>query len=110
MAALTEELDRFVTKGVTAEELADAKKGILQGFDRNLSNDAAVMGMIADGLYLGRTMDFWIKRNAAINALTLDQVNGVIKKRFKNTAVVKIIAGDKKKMESGAAAAPATKK
>lgn len=41
----------------TAAELADAKKGFLSGFERNLSNDPTVMNLLHDGLYLGRTHD-----------------------------------------------------
>ena len=98
MAAMTEEITRFVTGGVTAAELADAKKGFLSGFERNLSNDPTVVNLLHDGLYLNRTMDYWTKRNAAITALTLDQVNAAIKRRIKPGSLVKITAGDKKKM------------
>ena len=56
------------------------------------------MGMLHDGLYLNRTMEHWTKRNAAIKALKTDQVNAAIKKHLKPTAMVKITAGDKKKM------------
>ncbi|HWU90885.1 MAG TPA: pitrilysin family protein [Kofleriaceae bacterium] len=98
MAAMIEEITTFVSGGVTTAELADAKKGFLSGFERNLSNDNAVLGLLNDGLYLNRTMDYWTKRNAAITALTLDQVNAAIKRRFKPGSLVKITAGDKKKM------------
>src|SRR6185436_2157809 len=80
MAALIEEITKFVASGVTADELDGAKKGVLSGFERNLSNDDAVIGLLHNGLYLNRTMEFWIKRNAAISALTLDQVNAAIKR------------------------------
>lgn len=98
MAAMLEEIGRLVTGGVTAQELADAKQGMQSDFDRNLSNDGAVLGMLADGLYLDRKLDFWAKRNAAIAALTLDQVNAAIKKHIKPGSLVKITAGDRKKM------------
>ena len=98
MAALLEEITKFVSAGITAEELDGAKKGLRAGFERNLSNDGAVLGMLADGLYLGRTMEFWMKQNAAVDALTLDQVNAAIKKHVKPGSLIKIVAGDKKKM------------
>jgi zinc protease len=98
MAALLEEIGLLVSKGITAAELTGAKQGILEGFDRNLSNDAAVLGMLHDGLYLGRTMDFWAKHNAAIKGLTVDQVNAAIKRHLKPGTLVKITAGDKNKM------------
>jgi zinc protease len=98
MAAMLEEITRFVADGITAEELKGAKEGILQGFQRNLSNDGAVMGMLHDGLFLDRTMTFWAKQNAAVEAMTVDKVNAAIKKHLKPASLVKITAGDKKKM------------
>ena len=98
MAAMLEEITKMVSGGITAAELDGAKKGLRAGFDRNLSSDGAVMGLLHDGLYLGRTMEFWTKQYAAIAALTLDQVNATIKKRIQPDTLIKIIAGDKKKM------------
>jgi zinc protease len=98
MAAMLEELTKLVSGGITKDELEGAKKGIWSGFERNLSNDGVVLGMLADGLYLDRKMEYWEKYYAAIRALTLDQVNAAIKKHLRPDALVKITAGDKKKM------------
>ncbi len=97
-AALDEEITKFATSGITAEELDGAKKGLAAGFERNLSNDGNVLGMLADGTYLDRRMDYWQKQQAAIQALTVDGVNTVVKKRLKPGTLIKINAGDKKKM------------
>jgi len=43
-------------------------------------------------------MDYWTKRNATIAALTIEQVNAAIKRHVKPDTLVKITAGDKKKM------------
>ncbi len=98
MAAMLEELNRFITGGITNDELTGAKQGIWSSFERNLSNDGAVMGMLSEGLYLERKMDYWEKYYASIKALTLDQVNSVIKKYLKADQLVKLTAGDVKKM------------
>jgi zinc protease len=98
MAAMLEEIARAVASGVTASELADAKKGIVTTFERNLSNDDAVLNQLHTGLYLERTMAWWGKRNAAIAALTVDAVNAAIKRHVKPEALAKITAGDKTKM------------
>ncbi len=97
-AALDEEITKFVASGVNAEELDGAKKGLAAGFERNLSNDGTVLSLLADGTYLERTMDYWKKQQAAIQALTLDQVNAAVKKRLRPATLIKISAGDKKKM------------
>ena len=98
MAAMIEEIEKFVASGITADELTGAKKGILEGFTRNLSNDGTVLGMLHDGLYLDRTTAYWAKRNKAVEGATLAQVNDAIKKRYKPGSLVKITAGDQKKM------------
>jgi predicted Zn-dependent peptidase len=54
--------------------------------------------MLHDGLFLDRTAAFWAKRNAAIAALTVEQVNAAIQHIIKPAALVKITAGDQKKM------------
>ncbi len=98
MAAMLEEFNKFVSSGITQAELDGAKVGIWSGFERNLSNDAAILGMLNEGLYLDRKMDYWEKYYATIKSLTLNQVNEVIKKHFKPDTLVKITAGDKKQM------------
>jgi zinc protease len=99
MAAMLEELTKMVSGGITNDELAGAKTGIWSGFERNLSNDGAILGMLNDGLYLDRKLDYWEKYYASIKALSLDQVNAAIKKHFRPGDVVKITAGDKKQMK-----------
>ncbi|MEO8700486.1 MAG: pitrilysin family protein, partial [Kofleriaceae bacterium] len=98
MAAALEEINKLVASGVTSDELTTAKQGILAGFERNLSNDGTVLTLLNDGLYLGRTMDYWAKWNANINKLTAAQVNDAAKKHMKPGSLVKITAADKKKL------------
>ncbi|HEY0189746.1 MAG TPA: insulinase family protein [Kofleriaceae bacterium] len=98
MAAAVEVIAGLVDHGITAGELATAKQGLVSDFDRNLTSDGFVLDRLHDGLYTGRTLAFWAKRNAAITALTLDQTNAVIKRRLKPASLVRITAGDKAKM------------
>jgi zinc protease len=98
MAAMLEEITKLGNDGITAEELTGAKQGLQQGFDRSLSDDVIVLGRLHEGLYVDRTMAFWAKRNAAIQALTVEQVNAAIKRHLKPATLVKITAGDKSKM------------
>lgn len=98
MTTMLEEINQLVSGGITADELTGAKRGLLEGFERNLSNDAFVVGLLHDGLYLERKMDFWSRRNAAITAATLDQVNAAVKRHLRPDSLVKVTAGDKKKM------------
>jgi hypothetical protein len=64
---ITSRRDRANTSHVGPATLlvaTGAKQDIREGFQRNLSNDGIVLGLLQDGLYLDRKMDFWIKRNA----------------------------------------------
>ncbi|HMG57184.1 MAG TPA: pitrilysin family protein [Kofleriaceae bacterium] len=98
MAAMVEEITKLATGGITAAELTAAKSGLQQAFDRDLSNDAVVLGLVHDGLYLDRKLEFWAVHNAAVAALTVEQVNAAVKRHVKPGTLVKITAGDKKKM------------
>jgi zinc protease len=98
MAAMIEEITKLASAGITADELKVAKQGLAEAFQRNLSSDDFVLRMLHDGLFLDRTAAFWAKRNAAIAALTVEQVNAAIQHIIKPAALVKITAGDQKKM------------
>jgi zinc protease len=98
MAAMLEEIAKLTSGGVTAAELTTAKSGLQQAFDRNLSSDPFVLNLLHDGLYLDRKLEFWTRRNAAIAALTVEQLNAAIKRHLKPDSLVKITTGDKKKM------------
>jgi zinc protease len=101
MAAMIDELEKFAKDGITAEELKTAKEAMSKDFQRAIADDDVVMETLHEGLYLGRTFEFEAKQQKAIADLTLDQVNAAIKKYVKPGALVKVIGGDKKKMEGG---------
>jgi len=42
-----------------AADLEDAKKSFAMQVTNRLSNDSTVAGMLTEGLYLGRTMDYY---------------------------------------------------
>jgi zinc protease len=79
-AGFDEEIARFVKDGVTAEELATAKKAMLAQRATARTSDAAVAGGWAARLEAGRTWAFSADQDARIAALTLDQVNAAIRK------------------------------
>jgi zinc protease len=93
-AALQEEMARFVKDGITAEELADAKKGLLQQRKVLRAQDAALAGSLVSQLDLGRTMAFSAEIDAKIEAATLDQVNAAIRKHVDPAKFTWVYAGD----------------
>jgi zinc protease len=79
-AGFDEEIARFVKDGITADELATAKKAMLAQRATGRTNDAGVAGGWAARLEIGRTWAFSAEQDAKIAALTLDQVNAAIRK------------------------------
>ncbi|HKE19276.1 MAG TPA: pitrilysin family protein [Kofleriaceae bacterium] len=97
MTAALEEFDRLTSQGVPADELTAAKQGMAKDWSRSLADDGFVLGRLHDGLFVGRTMDFYGKQEDAVQALEPDQVNAVIKKYFKRADIYRVTGGDKKK-------------
>jgi zinc protease len=79
-AGFDEEIARVVKDGITADELATAKKAMMAERTTSRTSDAAVAGGWAARLEAGRTWAFSADQDAKIAALTLDQVNAAIRK------------------------------
>jgi zinc protease len=97
MSAMVEEFDRLTRDGVPKDELTTVKQGMAKDWSRALADDSFVLGRLHDGLFLNRTMDFWGKQQAAIQALDAARLNETIKKYYKATSVYRVTGGDKKK-------------
>ena len=97
LVALAEEVERVAKDGVTAEELDNAKKGYVKDFERALSSDGFVLDKLVEGLYVGRTMEYFAQINAKVGTLTLEQVNAAAKKYVKAASLIKVTGADKKK-------------
>lgn len=93
-AAVREELALIVAAGVTAQELADAKSGLLTQRQQGRASDGNVASMLADQLHYGRTMAFSAELDQRLQALTLEQVNAAIRKHLDPAALSMFVAGD----------------
>ena len=91
---MREELERFVRDGITAAELADAKDGMLTQMANARASDGTVASILRNNLYLGRTMQWTADHEAAIRALTLEQVNAAIKRHIRPDTLSVFVAGD----------------
>jgi len=91
--ALTEELQRFVREGVTATEVAEAKSGLLKRRQLSRTQDATLAAALARQAYLGRTFEMAAKIDAAIAALTVDDVNAALRKYVKPDAFAFVYVG-----------------
>ncbi len=92
--ALREVIDQVVEDGFTSEELEEAKKGYLQGKRVDRTQAHTMAGFLNAALYLDRDLLWWEAFESAIRALTVEQVNAVIKQtlRFEDLSLLK--AGD----------------
>ncbi|MBI3272556.1 MAG: insulinase family protein [Planctomycetes bacterium] len=105
-----EELARFFADGVPQQELDDARKGHRQSIEVQLANDAGVAGLLAAGLYHGRTLKFSEDLLAKLDALGPKDLSAVFAKYVKLEGLFVLRGGDfSKKGESAPAAGNADK-
>ena len=93
-AGVAEEVARLVKDGITEQELADAKSGILQNNLINRSQDGALANALSSQMFQGRTMKFVADNEAKITATTLAEVNAAIVKYMDPAKLVHVYAGD----------------
>jgi len=91
-ASFRDELTKTLTSGFTAAELADAKKSIRDQRIVSRSSDSGVQGLIMTREQVDRTLAWDERIDAAIDDLTLDQVNAAFRKRV-NLAGMSIVKG-----------------
>lgn len=91
---VSEELARLVKDGVTDEELATAKSGILQARRLSRAQDGNLAGLLSSQLYLNRTMAFGTQLETAVKNISRDEVNAVIRKYIKPDQLLNVYAGD----------------
>ncbi|SCB28350.1 M16 family metallopeptidase [Cupriavidus alkaliphilus] len=92
--AVSEELERLVREGITAQELAEAVSGLLQQGMVSRSNDAALAGALASQLYLGRTMAFTAELEQRLRDATPETVNAAIRRYMQPGTLSRAYAGD----------------
>ncbi len=94
VAAISEEVDRLVKDGVTADELARAKSGYVQEQQVQRTNDAALASILADTLFADRTMAHQAKLEQAFEALSPDEVLAAVQKYIDPKRLSTVVAGD----------------
>jgi len=105
--AMREELERFVAQGITAEELANAKDGLLTAYANARAGDGNVAGTLRRDLYLDRTMQWTSDYEQRIAGLSVEQVNAAITRHITPTTLSVFLAGDFAK-QAAARDAPAS--
>jgi len=93
-AAFREEVAKVLAKGFTPAEFESGKRGLLNFRQLTRSQDARVASAWVNNLYLGRSFAVSAKVDAALEALTLDQVNQALRRYLKPDQFVLGLAGD----------------
>ena len=94
MDVMMEEIDLLRAKGITADELSEAKTAYLQAAKVRRASDAALAGELLSSMFNERTMAYHVKHEEQIEAATIDSVNAAIQKFIVPDKLVVAIAGD----------------
>jgi zinc protease len=92
--AVREELDRAVRDGFTPEEISKAKSGYLQQRQLSRADDGSLAGQLADGLFLGRAMNWDRQLEQDLDAVTKAQVDAAFRKYVVPSKLTVVKAGD----------------
>lgn len=92
--AVREEYQRLVQDGVSEEELRDAISNKITSRQQGRAQDRSVASVLSNHLHYARSMQFEIERDAAYQALTVEQVNAALRKHFKPQSLSVFVAGD----------------
>ena len=92
--AFTEELDKILRTGVTELELKNAKAAILKSRQLNRAQDRFVQAGWINNLRLNRRYTVSAELDQRISAVTVEQVNAVLRKVLKPDALLFSVAGD----------------
>jgi zinc protease len=93
-SGVQEEVERVVRDGFGAQEVADAKRALLQERRLARSRDAALAAALTDQAYVDRTFAYSGEVDRAIEALTPEQVTDTFRRRLKADAFAFVFAGD----------------
>ena len=91
---LSEELNKVVESGFTAEELESGRTGFLRELVLVRSDDARLASLLANGLYLDRDLYFSAEREARLAEVSLEEINEAVKRWLNPDAFSLAIAGD----------------
>ncbi|QSX40800.1 M16 family metallopeptidase [Shewanella cyperi] len=94
-----EEIARLLKDGFTADEVAAAKSGLLQGRKVSRAQDKELVRTLSKNLKLERSMDFDKDFEAQIQALTAEDLTKVFRNYIKVEDFALIKAGDISKVE-----------
>lgn len=93
-SAFGEEVGRMINEGITAEELEAARTAWLQQRAQMRANDGQIAAMLSSQVLTGRTMAYEEALDARVRALTVDDVNGALRRNLSLARISTVKAGD----------------
>ena len=93
-SAFGEEVGRMISEGITAEELEAARTAWLQQRAQMRANDGQIAAMLSSQVLTGRTMAFEEALDARVRGLTVDDVNGALRRNLSLARISTVKAGD----------------
>lgn len=99
--AILEELEKLIRDGVSAAELAGAKKSYLEQQKVILSYDARLGAIVSESLFEGRTLAFRADLEKKIEALTPTQIGEAVRKHFDPKKLAIVTVGDFERKTDG---------
>jgi zinc protease len=93
VAATRRELDKWWKDGVTEQELASRKQGIIGTYQVGMSTTGGIAGAILADIQRGNDLSWLDEYPKAVSALTRDQVNAAIRSHLNPGSMVLIKAG-----------------
>jgi zinc protease len=94
MSSMLAELDGMVKSGVGDKETADAKKSYAKLWESRIADDEFVVSELNQGLFLGRTFEYWKDLNSKIEKLAPAQIDAAAKQFIDPAKLSKVRAGD----------------
>jgi len=82
VAAFKEEVGKALEEGFTAEEVDAAKRGWLDAAQRQRSSDSVIASILNGNLFLDRDMAFITAQEAAVAALTAEDINAAMRRHI----------------------------
>jgi zinc protease len=93
IAAVRETMAKFSAEGPSAQELADAKTYLTGSYPLAFSSNAGIAAQLNAFERVGLPVGYIAKRNALIEAVTLDDVRRVARKWFDPKRLTVVVAG-----------------
>ncbi|EFQ24293.1 peptidase M16 domain protein [Aminomonas paucivorans DSM 12260] len=94
--AFFEELQRALKDGFTPEEVARGTSYLLEGMKVDRSRDAALAGLLARDLFLGRTFAWTEELEARLRAVTPESALAALRRHLDPRSFSVVLAGDLK--------------